>query len=78
MGRFEDARAQFETALKRAPRRSLSLAGLARAAQKMNDREVVAKACAELSSIYAGADESVSRPEPCAAGAVIGEAKPAR
>jgi len=67
LGRPQEARAQFEKALARAPRRSLSLAGLARAAQAAGDSSTVAKACAELNDVYARADKSVARPEACGA-----------
>jgi hypothetical protein len=50
---------------------------MARAAQAVHDTRTVAKACAELETIYAGADETVSRPEACTGGAVIGRAAPA-
>jgi len=69
LGRPDDARAQFEQALARAPRRSLSLAGLARAARETGDRATVAKACAEIASIYATADEQVREVESCTADA---------
>jgi len=52
-------------ALARAPRRSLSLAGAARAAAEAHDLVAAAKACDELAAIYAGADASVSRPGAC-------------
>jgi len=67
-----DAKVQFNKALERAPRRSLALAGLARAAQAIEDTTTLAKACSELESIYTGADESVPRPAPCATEAVAG------
>ena len=77
LGRPQEALDQFRKALERAPRRSLSLAGMARAARAVSDTKAVARACAELESIYAGADETVSLPEACAGGAVIGRAAPA-
>ena len=67
MGRPVEARAQFEKALARAPRRSLSLAGLARTAQAEGTPSVAARACAELAASYAGADASVPLPPPCGA-----------
>lgn len=76
LGRPEEARLQFEKALQRAPRRSLSLAGLALAAQATSDMATVEKACGELASIYTGADKSVSRPAPCATEAVAGRVTP--
>ncbi len=65
LGRAEEAKRQFEIALERAPRRSLALAGLVRAARSLEDGETVAKACDEISSIYAAADESVRAASPC-------------
>jgi len=59
------ARQQFEKALERAPGRSLSLAGLVRAAHAAGDEAVKAKACKELESIYAAADDSVGPPAIC-------------
>jgi len=76
LGRPEEARAQFEKALERAPRRSLSLAGLARAAQALDDATTMAKACGELASIYTGADDSVPRPAPCARKALADRTAP--
>jgi len=78
LGRPEQAWAQYEKALARAPRRSLSLAGLARAASSLGDSATVAKTCAELASIRGAADESVSRPVPCGDGVVVGRASQAR
>ena len=72
LGRHDEARVQFEAALDRAPRRSLSLAGLARAAKSAGDTGTVADACAELTSIYAAADASVPRAEVCSTGTAIG------
>jgi len=66
LGRPDEALGQFERSLGRAPRRSLSLAGLARSAAAVADRGTVAETCAELARNYARADASVSRPEPCA------------
>jgi len=73
LGRPADAKAQFEEALARAPRRSLALAGLARAAGATGDAVALGRACADLSSSYAGADAKVQRPEPCAARAAASE-----
>jgi len=67
LGRPEEARVQFEKALERAPRRSLALAGLARATKQAGDVESAAKACSELESIYTAADETVRVPEVCGA-----------
>ncbi|MDX1501185.1 MAG: hypothetical protein R3325_02400 [Thermoanaerobaculia bacterium] len=55
LDRPSEARAQFERALSRAPRRSLSLAGLARAARDLGDDETADRACAELASIRGAA-----------------------
>ncbi len=66
LGRSEEATRQFDIALQRAPRRSLSLAGLARAASAIEDSLALAKACDELNSIYLAADESVRTGSPCA------------
>jgi tetratricopeptide (TPR) repeat protein len=60
-----EAQIQFRKALERAPRRSLSLAGLASAARAAGDQATVIYACAELSTIYARADEGVTVPEAC-------------
>jgi tetratricopeptide (TPR) repeat protein len=65
LGRPADARAQFEKALARAPRRSLSLAGLARAAKATGDTAALATTCATIAGIYAAADASVARPAAC-------------
>lgn len=65
LGRPADAKAQFEIALQRAPRRSRSLAGLVRAARALDDRASLARACDELDSIYASADEPVRLASPC-------------
>jgi len=66
LGRPADARAQFEKALARAPRRSLSLAGVARAAKSTGDTAALATTCATIAGIYASADPSVARPAACA------------
>lgn len=47
---------QFNIALKRMPRRALSLLGLARARTAQKDTEAAAKAYRELAQIWAGAD----------------------
>lgn len=75
LDRPAEAKAQFENALERAPRRSLALAGLARAARALDDATTLAKACGELESSYTGADESVPRPAPCATEAVAGNSQ---
>ena len=55
-GRPEEAREQFELALDRAPRRALSLLGLARAAAKSGDSPTAQHTYAELLSIWHQAD----------------------
>jgi predicted Zn-dependent protease len=65
LDRPADARVQFEKALARAPRRSLSLAGLARASRAEGNSVVTARACAEIAEIYEMADESVAAPGVC-------------
>jgi tetratricopeptide (TPR) repeat protein len=67
LGRPLEARDMFQQALARAPRRSLALAGLARAARELGDLPGASSACAELASIYNGADEGTRRPAACAA-----------
>jgi tetratricopeptide (TPR) repeat protein len=59
LDRPADAGVQFEKALARAPRRSLSLAGLSRASLATGDAASVSKACAEIAKSYVGADESL-------------------
>ena len=59
LGRPADAKVQFEKALARAPRRSLSLAGLARASKAAGDAESADKACGEIAVNYAAADLAV-------------------
>jgi len=65
LGRSDDAGLQFEKALTRAPRRSLSLAGLARAAAMSGDRETVANSCEEIKTIYAAADDPIKKRDYC-------------
>jgi tetratricopeptide (TPR) repeat protein len=65
LGRPAEARAQYEKALARAPRRSLALAGVARAATALDDKAAVADACEQIARNYARADTSVPRPAPC-------------
>jgi len=55
-GRAEEAQQAFERALARAPRRVLSLLGLARAARKAGDAETAERAYAELRQIWQQAD----------------------
>jgi tetratricopeptide (TPR) repeat protein len=59
MGRFDEARREFEGALRRAPRRALSLYGLARAAEGAGDREAAARAYAELLQVWRRADRGL-------------------
>ena len=66
-GDHRAARSQFEKALERAPRRTLSLAGLAQAARGMGDEATEELACRELREIYAGADEGLAVPGGCGA-----------
>ena len=56
LDRPTEARKQFELALERAPRRALSLLGLARAAARSGDSETVQRTYAELKSIWMSAD----------------------
>jgi tetratricopeptide (TPR) repeat protein len=65
LGRAQEARQTFEQALSRAPRRTLSLAGLAAAARAQGDAETVARACGELASIRADADQGLALPAAC-------------
>ncbi len=65
LGRPADAKIQFELALKRAPRRSQSLAGIARAARAVHDSVSESEACEELNSIRAAADLAVREGSPC-------------
>ena len=57
LDRPEEAREQFEQALDRAPRRSLSLLGLARSTAKLGDFQKSQDTYAELQSIWQGADD---------------------
>jgi len=65
LDRPDDARTQFELGLERAPRRSLSLTGLASAAEASGQEAVLTAACSELESIHASADESLKQPTAC-------------
>jgi len=56
LGRAAEAQEQFEKALKRAPRRTLSLLGLARAAKAAGDAATAAGAYQELRRIWQKAD----------------------
>lgn len=66
LGRPAEARRRFDEALSRAPRRSRSLAGLARAARADGDGATANQACDELAAILARADEAVTLPDACA------------
>jgi tetratricopeptide (TPR) repeat protein len=66
IGRPADARVEFAKALARAPRRSLSLAGLARAAKATGESATLLATCATIAGIYASADAAVAPPSPCA------------
>ncbi len=68
IGRPEEAAARFREALDRAPRRSLSLAGLARAGAAMKDADLVARSCGSLAEIRSGSDANVTLPDACGAG----------
>jgi len=57
--RASEARKQFEASLARAPRRALSLLGLARAASKEGDAAAAGKAYDELREVWARADADV-------------------
>ncbi len=63
--RSEEARAQFEIALSRAPRRSQSLSGLAKAARALGDVDTADRACGELASIRAQATPMRELPSAC-------------
>jgi tetratricopeptide (TPR) repeat protein len=58
-GRAHEAEQAFERSLELAPRRSLSLLGLARAATAAGDRVAAAGAYAELASVWRHADPEV-------------------
>ncbi len=55
-GKYKEAQEEFEKALARAPRRSLSLAGLAKAAEKAGNTQVAGEAQIELKNIRRKAD----------------------
>jgi len=59
LGEGRDAQREFERSLQLAPRRALSLLGLARAAMMTGDREAAARAHAELRRIWHNADGDV-------------------
>ena len=60
LGRWAEAQAQFERALKRAPRRRLSLLGLTRAAAQAGDQPTAEDAYRELESILHRADAKLA------------------
>jgi tetratricopeptide (TPR) repeat protein len=64
-GRPAEAKVQFEKALARAPRRTLSLQGLARAEEATGDTAALSTTCATIAANYASADAAVARPAPC-------------
>jgi len=72
-GRAQDARERFEQALARAPRRTLSVAGLARAAEAAGDPAASQEAQATLRQIWKGDEATLRRMSagaaPVAAGA---------
>ncbi len=65
LGRPADAREQFEKALVRAPRRTLSLTGVARAAKATGDTATLASTCTTIAGIYSAADAAAPRPAVC-------------
>jgi tetratricopeptide (TPR) repeat protein len=58
--RFAEARREFQASLARAPRRSQSLLGLARAAAKEGDAAAARKAYGELKDVWSRADSGVA------------------
>jgi tetratricopeptide (TPR) repeat protein len=60
LNRPEEARKQFELALKRTPRRTSSLLGLARAAGRAGDSEIAHRTYSELNEIWRNADNAIS------------------
>jgi len=58
-GRAAEARREFEASLARAPRRALSLLGLARAAAKQGDLQAARDAFRDLSNVWSRADPGV-------------------
>ncbi|MCI0601555.1 hypothetical protein L0156_00925, partial [bacterium] len=61
MKKAPEAQISFEQALERAPRRVLSLQGLARAATEAGNEQVALKARDELKEIWKNADEPVRK-----------------
>ena len=60
LDRPEEAREEFERALDRAPRRALSLLGLARSAARAGDSQRAEDAYSELRDIWHAADDDLS------------------
>ena len=56
LDRGEEALAEFEKSLQRAPRRALSLLGLARAASRVGNQEIVSEAVSTIGEIWQRAD----------------------
>src|ERR1700687_4464992 len=75
-GQRAAARRHFEQALARAPRRSLSLLGLARAAARMGDAAAAAEAYADLARSWRQADADL--PERAEVAAAASTARIAR
>ena len=65
LDRPDEALAAYETALERAPRRRLSLIGLASAAASAGDDATMSRACRELETIYTHADEGLGSSPVC-------------
>ncbi len=63
LGKAKEAQQQFELALKRTPRRSPTLLGLARAADQAGDRDTADMAYAELRQIWQKADAGLAELE---------------
>ena len=61
MNKPQEAQSYFEMALERAPRRVLSLKGLALAAKEAGNEEIALKARNELKEIWKNADEAVRK-----------------
>jgi tetratricopeptide (TPR) repeat protein len=69
-----EARAQFEEALKRTPGRPKAIYGIARAAERMGDRETATRRYTEFLEVWRGADRD--RPELVAARRFLGITSP--
>ena len=59
LNRGEEALAEFEKSLQRAPRRALSLLGLARAASRVGNQEIVSEAVSTIGEIWQSADSDL-------------------